>query len=60
MVSRRRLKESKGVHMYETRKNKEKFKICENHEFIYWKNGLADIYIFVLKHGEPPYLKVSA
>lgn len=37
MVSGRRLKEGKGVHMYETRKNKEKFKICENHEFIYWK-----------------------
>lgn len=37
MVSGRRLKEGKGVHMYETRKNKEKFKICENREFIYWK-----------------------
>lgn len=29
------LKESKGVHMYEKDKNKEKLKICENHMFIY-------------------------
>lgn len=34
------VEESKRVHMYETRKNKEKFKVCENHESIYWKNGL--------------------
>lgn len=60
MVSGRRLKESKRVHMYETRKNKEKFKVCENHESIYWKKWSPDIYIFVLKHGEPPYLKVTA